>query len=219
MKTDLVGKRFGRLTAIEPISVVKSGRRRTFWRCQCDCGAEVSAVRDSILRGDVQSCGCLQKKGAKERRTTHGLSSSPEYKSWSGMRDRCNNPRNRAYRNYGARGITVCERWESFDAFLADMGKRPSPRHSVDRIENDRGYEPGNCRWATKKTQGRNRRGLIATASTSSLKEAAEASGITYGTAHSRVHRLGWTPDEAVSIPSKTGQKIKSAGFAKTRNI
>lgn len=221
MKTDLVGRRFGRLTAIEPVSIVKSGRRRTFWRSVCDCGEEFSAVRESILCGNVRSCGCLQKEEARERRTTHGLSKSSEYKIWVGMRDRCNNPRNPAYHNYGGRGITVCERWSSFDTFLADMGPRPSTKHSIDREENDLGYSPDNCRWVTKKTQGRNRRGLIATESTSTLKEAAEATGINYGTAYSRVRRLGWSPEEAVRIPAKVGQKvkskIKSRGFDRTR--
>lgn len=214
MKSDLAGMKFGRLTAIEPVSVVKSGRRRTFWRCACECGTEASPVRDSLVRGDVHSCGCLQKEAARDSRTSHGLSSSPEYRAWSGLRGRCSNPRNKAYHNYGGRGITVCDRWiDDFDAFLSDMGKRPSPKHSIDRIENDLGYSPDNCRWATKKTQGRNRRGLIATQSTSNLKEAAEATGVTYGTAHSRVYRLGWTPEEAV-IP-KSPTPLKSRGFSK----
>lgn len=215
MKTDMAGKRFGRLTAIEPISIVRSGRRRTLWRCICDCGSETTSVRESILRGDVRSCGCLQKECVRETRTSHGKSASPEYKSWSGMRDRCGNPQGRAYHNYGGRGITVCERWESFELFLADMGSRPSPIHSLDRIDNDKGYSPDNCRWATKETQGRNRRGLIATHSTSSLKEASDAAGVIYGTAHARVRRLGWTPDEAASTPARA--KIQSRGFSRSR--
>lgn len=219
MNMDLCGQQFGRLKAIEPISRVHNGRRRTYWKCNCICGKTVFPVRDSLLRGDVTSCGCFQKETARERRTSHGKSTSSEYKSWSGMLDRCRNPKNRAYGNYGGRGISVCDRWaSSFQSFLEDMGEKPGPEYSIDRKDNDSDYKPGNCRWATKETQGRNRRGLISTSETTNLKEAALAAGIVYGTAHSRVNRLGWTPEDAVSIPAKIGQKIKSAGFRKSRD-
>ncbi|MBY2986433.1 hypothetical protein [Rhizobium leguminosarum] len=222
MKMDLCGKQFGRLKAIEPSSRIQNGRRRTYWKCECSCGETVFPVRDSLIRGDVISCGCFQKEVARERRTSHGKSSSSEYKSWAGMLDRCRNPENKAYRNYGGRGITVCARWaNSFQTFLEDMGTKPGPEYSIDREENDGNYEPGNCRWATDETQARNRRGLISTAETTTLKEAALAAGIIYGTAHSRVYRLGWTPEDAISIPAKTGQKakIRGGGFRKTRDI
>lgn len=213
MKMDLVGKRFGRLIAIEPFR----DKQRTYWKCICDCGNEKTTVRECLTAGFTKSCGCAQKEGARDRRTSHGLSKSPEYKSWSGMRDRCLNENNDSYDNYGGRGITICQRWiDSFELFYADMGQKPGQNYSIDRIDNDLGYSPSNCRWATGETQGRNRRGLIKTRETSNLKEAAIAAGITYGTAHSRVYRLGWDIEDAISTPAR---KIRGGGFRKTRDV
>lgn len=155
---DLSGQRFGRLTV-----VARTDRRPgAWWRCVCDCGGE-KVTRASLLRnGETQSCGCLQKERTSEASKTHGHAprgkKGPTYVSWRNALARCNNPLWHAYHLYGGRGITICERWaSSFANFLADMGERP-PGHTLDRLDPDGNYEPGNCRWATPKQQAQNRR-------------------------------------------------------------
>lgn len=154
---DLAGQKFGRLTALDRAL----GERGSRWRCQCDCG-ETSVVRGILLlNGNTRSCGCLSKESSAavcRSRATHGGRDTPEYGVWWSMRQRCDNPANKAFANYGGRGIRVCERWQSFENFRADMGMRPSDELSIDRIDNDGNYEPGNCRWATAKEQRANQR-------------------------------------------------------------
>jgi hypothetical protein len=155
--------RFGRLTVICEAEPQGKYRRAL---CQCDCGAERAVHTFSLTSGKTLSCGCYHSDiqrdvgravGKANRR--HGRKETPEYRAWSAMKGRCLDPKHRAYRNYGARGITVCAEWvASFEAFHRAMGDRPSPDHSLDRIDNDRGYCPDNCRWATSSEQNRNRR-------------------------------------------------------------
>ena len=150
---DLTGQRFGRLVVIEKTDQ-RSGRH-IIWKCKCDCGKETFINSGNLRRGNTTSCGCLQ----KERVTTHGKRYSEEYRSWNMMKDRCYNPNNKSYKDYGGRGITVCDRWkDSFENFLEDMGPKPSSKHSIDRINNDKKYEPNNCKWATQTEQNRNKR-------------------------------------------------------------
>ena len=162
---DIRGLRFGRWLVVGSAPVRLAGI--TKWACRCDCGTERMVAGGHLRGGRTNSCGCYNRevagRRALERSTTHGHSprgkASPEYRAWRSMLNRCDHPCVNSYERYGGRGITVCSRWrESFEAFLADMGPKPSPKHSVDRIDNDGNYEPGNCRWATPIEQAQHKR-------------------------------------------------------------
>ena len=150
LMNDLTGKRFGKLVALKGFR----DRGATRWECKCDCGTVTTPLYMNLTTGRTTSCGC----GVIEAVTTHGLSKTKEYRAWRCMWDRVTRKTGKAWRNYGSRGITVCKRWEKLENFISDMGPAPSPKHSVDRIDNDKGYSKSNCRWATPIQQRRNRR-------------------------------------------------------------
>ena len=154
----LEGRVFGRLTVIEKVN---SKRRESVWRCQCECGNESITLGYLLTKGACKSCGCLRRELCSKKHTKHGLCTSPEYKAWQSMKNRCYCPNQTAYPNYGGRGISVCDVWRSnFNQFYKDMGLRPSAEHSLDRINVNGNYEPINCRWATHEEQVNNRRPL-----------------------------------------------------------
>jgi hypothetical protein len=179
--------------------------RRVFWSCRCDCGRTLDVVAGE-LRAGQKSCGCARAAFIADAKREHGETgarTTPEYRTWKAMRERCHSPNHAMFANYGARGITVCERWGCFENFLADMGRKPSPTHSIDRINNDGNYEPGNCRWATAEEQSRNRRNVYAITidgKTATLGEWCAVYGVSPATALRRISR-GATPEAAVSTP------------------
>jgi hypothetical protein len=158
-RLDLTGKKFGRLLVIGLSRVAKNS---TYWRCRCDCGEDFVTKGYPMSRGKTVSCGCAKRERLGKLNKTHGLSHTREFRIWAGMLTRCTNPNASHYENYGGRGITVCDRWlESFESFLSDMGMAPSTSHSVERRDNEKGYEPGNCCWVHQSEQARNRRSNV----------------------------------------------------------
>jgi hypothetical protein len=153
---DLTGVRFGRLVALEKLA--EKGHP-TRWLCRCDCGETANPTGSQLLGGRVHSCGCIKAENNRTRLETHGMSHLRVYHIWQAMKNRCYNPNQPHYARYGGHGVTVCDEWrKSFEAFYAAMGNPPTDKHSIDRISNGRGYEPGNCRWATAKEQAANQR-------------------------------------------------------------
>lgn len=154
-----VGEKFGMLTVIEVLPYKRHARGSVaVRRFRCDCGNERITAVSPVRRGKIASCGCNRANAVRESQKTHGMFYTPEYKLWSNIIDRCDNPNNPSFHRYGGRGIKLCPEWRnSFEAFFAAIGKKPELAHSLDRANNDKGYEPGNVRWSTFKEQNRNR--------------------------------------------------------------
>ncbi len=155
---DIVGTKFGRLVVIKPLAVDRNRNRP--YEVRCDCGTIKSVVRGHLLSGDTRSCGCINRETPpplKHGEARNGKKSA-EWRTWWNMIARCEYPSHNRFKHYGGRGIKVCKKWRSsYDAFLSDMGRRPSPVHSIDRINVDKNYTPSNCRWATRHQQAVNK--------------------------------------------------------------
>lgn len=195
-----VGLKFGRWTILARGDLKGTNR---YWLCRCDCGTERLVFGGNLTRGAHQSCGCLKSETSRRVFTTHGLAESAEYGVWEGIKQRCLNPNRRKFCIYGGRGITICERWRhSFENFIADMGPRPSPNHSIERRDNDGNYEPDNCYWATATEQGQNRRTTLKIThggAEYSLKALCRRLGLNYGTVYARLFKRGWPIERALS--------------------
>lgn len=196
-REDFSGQVFGRLTAI---AYDRYERERTYWIFRCECGVVKSQALAQVRRGVVQSCGCLAIDRSAAATVTHGQCGTRAYKAWQNMICRCEQPSTRYFERYGGRGIVVCAKWrESFLSFYADMGEPPAGM-SLDRIDNDGGYEPGNCRWATQRQQMRNRDATLVVEWSGEkvpLIVLCEEIGLSYNMARKRLRR-GWTVSDAL---------------------
>lgn len=197
-----IGDRFGRLV-IKDIHSRRPGGKN--FLCLCDCGNEKVVFSGNLTSNKIKSCGCIRSESSRRRLTTHGDFGSVEYVAWYSMKGRCNNPNDDRYSDYGGRGISVCERWNDYANFLADMGRKPSKEHSIDRIDNNGNYEPSNCRWASRSEQALNRRvarlieidGVV-----KNLAEWARAAGVSHVLIWQRLNN-GWDAKDAVFKPTQ----------------
>lgn len=194
-KSNLNGQKFNQLLVIGAAPAPGQGA----WLCRCDCGAYTVTRTARIKSGTTKSCGCLRRTKFRQ----HGLSQTPEYMVWAGMKARCLNPRHSAYKRYGGRGITVCDRWMSLENFYADMGPRPSAQHTLERIDNDKGYSPDNCRWASRSEQSNNRSSchlVTAFGKTQTIAQWASECGVAEKLLRDRIER-GWDFHRAINTP------------------
>ena len=197
----LNGQRFGKWTVI---GAAPRSSRESRYLCRCDCGTERDVLRKHLLSGKSTSCGCQRHLQAAAI-TTHGGSKTSEYRTWQAMRNRCTDPKNPGWLRYGGRGISVDPRWDAFAAFLADMGAKPSPAHTLDRVDGDGDYTPENCRWATRREQAQNTsRNHYVTwnGETKSIAEWARTTGINKDAIRYRL-LAGWSAEETLTRPRR----------------
>lgn len=219
---DMTGLRFGRLVVISYAGSVKvPNGTRAYWFCKCDCGNTHKANASSLRMGTTSSCGCFARESMSAKFSTHGHTiggASLTYNSWRKMIERCFNSSTPNYYLYGGRGITVCEQWRDFRVFLADMGERPSKRHSLDRYPNNDGnYEPSNCRWATQKEQCRNKRDnhfLTHNGKTLCIVDWAAETGLKRKTIERRLNR-GWSAEQTLDTPLLKSRHARTFNISK----
>lgn len=213
---DLIGKVFG---YIVPTSYSHSERSHRYYNCVCiKCGTVTKKIGSNLKRyvSSKAGKGCREcfKKEMKSFALRHGMDKTPEYRCWAAMKNRCLNNRHKQYSHYGGRGITICDRWiESFNNFYADMGLKPSPKHSLDRIDNNGNYEPNNCKWSTSSEQNTNRRSAFMVnynGETIALRRLTNNVAVPYDVLYNRIKRLNWPIEMAISTPYKPRKKRTS---------
>ena len=198
---DLTGRKYGRLTVLER-SFTKS--ERVFWKCKCECGKYKNASGKDLKRGTVRSCGCLLREVTSERFRKHGGSESRLYYIWSSLKKRCENPyQDKHKKDYQGRGITVCDEWHSFEVFQEwALANGYADNLTIDRIDNNKGYSPDNCRWTNNKTQANNKRSNVNISyngKTQTIAQWAEQLGMKHNTLRNRI--LNWTIEKALTTP------------------
>lgn len=210
-KISIIGHTYGKLKVIAEVPEIRSPKGTSIRRvlCVCACGVQKMIRVDSLRSGGTKSCGCIQRDAQHRTFFKHGhaklKNQSHTYQVWSQMIQRCLTPSNKSFKNYGGRGITVCERWKDFKNFVSDMGEKPSDL-CLDRIDNDGNYELGNCRWTTRKQQNRNTRSnriFTINGVTGCMAELCEHFAISIQTVSVRINGLGWKPESAFLTPVK----------------
>lgn len=200
---DITGQRFGRLVALGPTG--RNKRRQIEWLCNCDCGNTTTVASGSLIDGNTSSCGCLKIEITIRNNTTHGMSQHPIIRTWRHMIARCSNPTDHDYPAYGARGIRVCEEWagniKAFHDYVSSLPNYKAEGYTLDRIDNDGNYEPGNVRWATQAQQNRNTRKskiIVHNGESKCLSEWARDTGIHIQTLRRRI-KLGWPTEKLLT--------------------
>lgn len=214
LKEDLTGKRFGMLTVIE--RAPNSAAGKPMWRCKCDCGNETVVHGNALRDGYTKSCGCYRREIGRAKNLTHGGSKDRLYATWNMIKQRCNDPANKSYKNYGGRGIKVCSEWnndyEAFKTWALQNGYDPNAKRkecTIDRINNDKGYSPDNCRWVDSITQANNCRSnhnLAFQGKTQTISQWARQQKIPAQTILFRINRAGWNVEDALTIPPVIGR-------------
>jgi hypothetical protein len=215
---DLTGKRFGKLVVVEYAGLNDKGK--SIWKCKCDCGKEHIAQGSALKIGSIKSCGCYNLEQVQKAHTKKGYFTKngvmpPEYRVWYAIKQRCFNPNNKDYSNYGGRGVTMYDKWaDDFEVFFKDVGQRPGKGYTIDRIDVNGNYEPGNCRWVTMKVQSNNRRSnkhIVINGVCDSLMNWVNKIGcVSYETAKARINVHGWDPFTAITTPVKSKRNGKN---------
>lgn len=207
-RIDITGQRFGRLVVMAYAKTIGTRRHRVaMWQCRCICGNETEVRGNDLRAGKTQSCGCLGIEKARASRYKHGKKGTVIYKTWQDMKARCQNEHTKCYDAYGGRGIKVCERWQKFENFFEDMGKKPRGL-TLERINNDGNYEPENCRWATRAEQNRNTRfsrNITYQNKRQCLKDWAVELGVNYNTLYYRINK--YPPEIAFNMTKYTNSE------------
>lgn len=205
---DLTGQTFNRLTVV---SKGETNGKRTAWECLCQCGNTKTVLAFQLKNGNTKSCGCLNSEMAAERLRTHGKRNAAIYAIWNNMMSRCHNPKDKAFSNYGGRGIAVCDEWHTFEGFYADMGDKPEGM-SMERIDNNGNYEPGNVEWKTAKEQANNRRSnvlLTYQGQTKNVQQWCDELGLNAKTVRRRLNVYGYSVEQALR-PERRGKHVCS---------
>lgn len=213
---DLTGRKFGKLTVVK---LNKIDKGKVYWECKCDCGNQTIVLRSSLTSQNTKSCGCLHKKLAKYKNYSHGMSQKRIYKIWSGMKQRCNNPKASNFKNYGGRGIKVCMDWRNdfMNFYNWAISNGYDENLTIDRIDVNGDYKPTNCRWISRAEQTRNERSNIRITikgETKLLTEWARAFNIDRRTISKRI-QLGWKSEELLMPVDKTHKRRKNKGESK----